>query len=153
MRRVLAVVLAMGLGAACGAGGGAGDGDGRPRVVAAFYPLYEAAQRVGGERVQVSNLTPAGSEPHDLELSSGQVDRIEDAAVVLFLGRGVQPALEKAAQRAKGIKVDVLTASTIAVFLARRPGWLRTQRYVMGSVLGALALRLLTERSRTATTG
>jgi zinc transport system substrate-binding protein len=108
MRRVLAVVLAMGLGAACDAGGGGGDGDGRPRVVAAFYPLYEAAQRVGGERVQVSNLTPAGSEPHDLELSSGQVDRIEDAEIVLFLGRGFQPALEKAAQRAKGTKVDVL---------------------------------------------
>jgi threonine/homoserine/homoserine lactone efflux protein len=49
--------------------------------------------------------------------------------------------------------VIVVTASTVAVFLARRPGWLRTQRYVMGSVLGALALRLLTERSRTATTG
>jgi zinc transport system substrate-binding protein len=77
-------------------------------VVASFYPLFEAAQRVGGDRVQVRNLTPAGSEPHDLELSSDQVDRIEDAAVVLFLGQGFQPALEKAADRAKGMKVDIL---------------------------------------------
>lgn len=46
--------------------------------------------------------------------------------------------------------VIVLTAGTIAVFLGRRPGWLRTQRYLMGSVLGALALRLLTEKSRRA---
>lgn len=44
--------------------------------------------------------------------------------------------------------IIVLTASTLAVFLARRPGWMRTQRYFMGSVLGALALRLATERSR-----
>jgi threonine/homoserine/homoserine lactone efflux protein len=51
-----------------------------------------------------------------------------------------------------GNAVIILMASTIAVFLARRPGWLRTQRYFMGSVLGALALRLLTERARTAPT-
>jgi zinc transport system substrate-binding protein len=108
MRRVQAALvgLAMGLGVACG--GGAGDG--RAQVVAAFYPLFEAAQRVGGDLVQVRNLTPAGSEPHDLELNSRQVDQIEDAAVVVFLGRGFQPALEKAAERAKGTKVDVLSA-------------------------------------------
>ena len=110
MRRVQAALigLAISLGAACSGDGGGGDG--RPQVVAAFYPLFEAAQRVGGDRVQVRNLTPAGSEPHDLELNSRQVDQIEDAAVVLFLGRGFQPALEKAAERAKGTKVDVLSA-------------------------------------------
>ena len=111
MRRgvaALAVVVTLG---ACG-GGGSDDeaADGRPQVAAAFYPLFEAAQRVGGDRVQVRNLTPAGSEPHDLELSSRQVDRIEDADVLVFLGRGFQPALEKAADRAKGAKVDVLGA-------------------------------------------
>lgn len=46
--------------------------------------------------------------------------------------------------------VIVLTAGTVSLFLSRRPGWLRTQRYLMGSVLGALALRLLTEKSRRA---
>ena len=149
MRRVLAAVLVMSLGAACGAGGGGDGADGRLPVVAAFYPLYEAAQRVGGDRVQVSNLTPAGSEPHDLELNSGQVDRIEDAAVVLFLGRGFQPALEKAAARAKGTKVDVL-----AGLGNLRPGgsgddalevdphvWLDPlqQKAIVGQVAGALA--------------
>jgi threonine/homoserine/homoserine lactone efflux protein len=52
-----------------------------------------------------------------------------------------------------GNALIVLTAGTIAVFLARRPGWLRAQRVFMGSVLGALALRLLTERARTAPAG
>ncbi len=93
---------------ACSGGGGGGAADGRPKIVASFYPLFEAAQRVGGDLVQVTNLTPAGSEPHDLELNSRQVDRIEDATIVLFLGRGFQPALEKAAARAKGAKVDAL---------------------------------------------
>lgn len=110
MRRVVAAVVVMVTLGACG-GSGTDDeaADGRPQVVAAFYPLFEAAQRVGGDRVQVRNITPAGAEPHDLELNSRQVDRIEDAAVVVFLGRGFQPALEKAAERAKGAKVDLLS--------------------------------------------
>lgn len=109
VRRALAALVVMAVTAACGGSGGAGDaGDGRTQVVASFYPLFEAAQRVGGDRVQVRNLTPAGSEPHDLELNSSQVDSVEDAAVVLFLGQGFQPALEKAADRAKGMKVDIL---------------------------------------------
>jgi zinc transport system substrate-binding protein len=147
MRRaqVALVGLAIGLSAACG--GGAADN--RPQVVAAFYPLYEAAQRVGGELVKVRNLTPAGSEPHDLELNSRQVDHIEDASVVLYLGRGFQPALEKAAERAKGTKVDVLSALGNL-----RPGgagddklevdphvWLdpRLLKAIVGEVAGALA--------------
>ncbi|HTK67967.1 MAG TPA: LysE family translocator [Pseudonocardia sp.] len=45
----------------------------------------------------------------------------------------------------------VLSAATLSRVLGRRPVWLRAQRYVMGGVLGALALRLLlTDRARPA---
>ncbi|MEV6793857.1 LysE family translocator [Streptomyces sp. NPDC051320] len=46
--------------------------------------------------------------------------------------------------------VIVLAAGSIAVFLARRPVWLRVQRYVMGTVLGALAVKLATDRASAA---
>ncbi|MEU8803562.1 LysE family translocator [Spirillospora sp. NPDC048819] len=36
----------------------------------------------------------------------------------------------------------VLGAGGIALFLARRPGWQRAQRYLMGSVLAGLAVRM-----------
>jgi zinc transport system substrate-binding protein len=81
---------------ACGdeGGGGAGGGeDGALQVVASFYPLAEAAEKVGGDRVEVTNLTPAGVEPHDLEIDPDQVDRILDADVVLYLGEDFQPAV------------------------------------------------------------
>lgn len=42
----------------------------------------------------------------------------------------------------------VLTAGTIAAFFARRPLWLRTQRWLMGGVLGALAIRLALEERK-----
>lgn len=44
----------------------------------------------------------------------------------------------------------VLAAGTIARFLAVRPSWIRIQRYLMGSVLGLLAIRLATDGSRPA---
>jgi zinc transport system substrate-binding protein len=50
----------------------------------------------------VQNLTPPGVEPHDLELSPRQVDLVEEAAVVLTLGRDFQPAIERVAKRNKG---------------------------------------------------
>jgi threonine/homoserine/homoserine lactone efflux protein len=42
----------------------------------------------------------------------------------------------------------VLAAGSIAGFLARRPVWLRAQRWMMGTVLGALAVKLATDRAR-----
>ena len=44
----------------------------------------------------------------------------------------------------------VLTAGGISRWLSGRPGWLRAQRWVMGTVLGVLAVRLATDRGRPA---
>jgi threonine/homoserine/homoserine lactone efflux protein len=44
--------------------------------------------------------------------------------------------------------VIVLAAGTIARILSGRPGWVRAQRYLMGTVLGALAVKLLTDHAR-----
>lgn len=81
-------------------------------VVAAFYPVAYAAQRVGGNRVDVTNLTPAGAEPHDLELTPEQIDEILDADVVFDLGQGFQPAVEKAAEQRDGPTVSLLPHGT-----------------------------------------
>ena len=112
--RLLAAAVAAALAAAaCGAGSGGaggGDGDGRIRVVASFHPLAELAQRVGGDAVRVTDLTPPGTEPHDLELSPRQLDDLADADVVLHAGPAFQPAVARAADRVDGRVVDVLAA-------------------------------------------
>ncbi|REE99177.1 LysE family translocator [Thermomonospora umbrina] len=41
-----------------------------------------------------------------------------------------------------------LTAGSLAVFLAARPAWLRAQRAFMATVLGGLAVKMATDRSR-----
>ena len=77
---ILRIVLIPGLALALAGCGGA-DGtaaDGRTSVVAAFYPLAFAAEQIGGETVDVTNLTPPGAEPHDVELSARDVEHDRD---------------------------------------------------------------------------
>jgi zinc transport system substrate-binding protein len=105
-RTVLTTAIVLGLSlAACGGSGG--NGSGGKQVVAGFYPLAFAAEEIGGDRVEVTNLTPAGAEPHDVELTPRDVERVRSADVVLYAG-GLQPALEEAADGADGVVVDVL---------------------------------------------
>ena len=56
------------------------------------------------------NLTPAGVEPHDYELSVEDVKAVQQADVVFYLGGGFQPSLEAALDSASGTKVDLLEA-------------------------------------------
>ncbi|WP_088343759.1 MULTISPECIES: LysE family translocator [Rhodomicrobium] len=42
----------------------------------------------------------------------------------------------------------VMAAGSVAAWFSARPGWIRMQRWIMASVLAALAVRLATERAR-----
>ena len=93
--------------AACGSGA-AQDDEGDVVVVASFYPLAEAARRVGGPDVTVHNLTPPGVEPHDLELAPDDLELLLTADVVLYVGAGFQPAVEDAIADVEGRALDAL---------------------------------------------
>jgi zinc transport system substrate-binding protein len=92
------------------AGCGGGSSSSGRAVVASFYPLAFAAQQIGGDRIDVRNLTPPGVEPHDLELSGSDVRTIADADLVLYLGEGFQPSLEDAIDSTSAHAVDLLAA-------------------------------------------
>jgi len=58
--------------------------DGKLSVVASFYPMYDFAQKIGGDKVTVTNLTPAGVEPHEWEPKSTDMITISDADVFIY---------------------------------------------------------------------
>src|SRR4051794_37640072 len=77
---------------------GSGDSSGssgKLRIVAAFYPLQFATDRVVGSHASVVNLTRPGAEPHDLELTPRDVANLEEASLVIHL-HGLQPAVDDA---------------------------------------------------------
>ncbi len=103
--RIVLVISVACLLTACGS---TSASTGKKSVVAAFYPLAYAAERIGGPSLDVENLTPVGAEPHDIELTPRTVGRIVDADVVLYLGHGFQPAVSEAASQTHGRAVDLL---------------------------------------------
>lgn len=70
---------------------------GEAAIVASSFPLAEAVARVGGPDVAVTDLTPPGAEPHDLELTPEDLEAIASADLVVYVGGGFQPAVEEAA--------------------------------------------------------
>jgi zinc transport system substrate-binding protein len=101
--RTITILIVAASVAGCGDSAGSG-----PDVIASSYPIAFAAEEVAGSTADVHNLTPPGAEPHDVELSVRDVERVRAADVVLLLGGGFQPALEDAAESAHGEVVDLL---------------------------------------------
>ena len=87
--------------------------DGKLTVMASFYPLQYLAEKIGGEHVSVTSLTPEGAEPHDLELSPKMVDSLSSADAVVYLA-GFQSAVDEAIeQQAPKTVIDVSPAAEL----------------------------------------
>jgi len=139
---ILIGAIVVGTVAAAFASGGDSTRASRDEVVAAFYPLAFAAEQVGGRRVHVTNLTPAGAEPHDLELSPDDVEAVKDAGLVLLMGHGFQPQLERAARTSNGTSLSLLDTPGIDRHGNDPHVWLDPLRYaqlvrVIGKALDA----------------
>lgn len=78
---------------------------GRIGIAASFYPLAEFARQVGGDRVEVSNLTPPGTEPHDFEPSPQDIVKIRQSQVFIYTGAGFEPWAERIAADLNDITV------------------------------------------------
>lgn len=76
-------------------------------VVVSFYPLADFAKNVGGDLVSVTNITPAGAEPHDYEPSPKDIAKLYDAKLVILNGGGLDPWADKIESdlRQKGVMV------------------------------------------------
>ena len=93
--------------------GGSARPEGEKAVVAGFYPLAFAAEQIAPAGTAITNLTPAGAEPHDLELTPGDVRAVDDAALVLYLGEGFMPGLETAVAQRDGRSLDLLAGKDL----------------------------------------
>jgi len=61
------------------------------QVAASFYPVFFFASEIGGEKAQVASLIPAGSEPHDYELTPKDMTVIQKANLLVLNGAGLEP--------------------------------------------------------------
>jgi zinc transport system substrate-binding protein len=138
VRSIIILIATVVLAAGCGGTAGSSE----EKVAASFYPLAFAAQELGGDKVDVVNLTPPGTEPHDLEPTPSDVRELKDADLVLLLGHGFQPQLEDAAGDGDEV-VELLDTPGLNRFANNDPHvWLDPARYELiarriGDELGA----------------
>ena len=134
------------------------------RFLGAVYLLYLAWQalRPGGRSVFHLRDLPKDS-PRRLFAMGFLTNLLNPKIAVMYLSllpQFIQPAHGSvlahsltlgATQIAISVSVNAViavTAGSVASFLAARPAWLRVQRWLMGTVLAALALRLAAEARR-----
>lgn len=65
--------------------------DGRLRVLTSFYPMYDFACKIGGDCIDVTNMVPSGTEPHDWEPSTNDLKNLEKADVFIYNGADMEP--------------------------------------------------------------
>ena len=93
----VAVLCVVGLTACSNAGTSTSTSESQPanesqkvQVVASFYPMADFAQKIGGDHVEVENLCPAGTEPHEWEPSPTDITAIENADVFVYNGADME---------------------------------------------------------------
>ena len=98
--------------------------EGKLTVGVAFYPIEEVARNVGGQSIDIVSLVPPGEEAHEYEPTPQQVASLEKADIVLYLGNGFQPNVEKAISSLPDsvIKIDLLKGITLLPISGQLPG-------------------------------
>ncbi|ADU50679.1 periplasmic solute binding protein [Thermaerobacter marianensis DSM 12885] len=115
----LVAVVAGGCGLLSGSGTGGPGGAGRPQaagdrlpVVVTFYPLEYMARFIGGDRVAVTPLLPAGADAHHWEPRPADVQAVAAARVFIYNGAGLEPWVPRLLQAAG--RPDLVTVEASA---------------------------------------
>ena len=89
-------------------------------VVASIYPMQYFAERVGGDRVEVTPLVPPGAEGHTFELTARDLVTIGEADIIAMNGLELEPWLERALESlgddVSGIVVEAADAEAALEF-------------------------------------
>ncbi|MDY6911608.1 MAG: zinc ABC transporter substrate-binding protein [Chloroflexota bacterium] len=86
----LVLVLAVaGFAIACG-GGEETEAEGRIGVIVTILPQADFAERVGGEKVNVTVMVPPGASPHTFEPTPSQLEKVSKARMYAKVGSGVE---------------------------------------------------------------
>ncbi len=65
------------------------------QVYTSFYAVCDFVQKIGGDKIQVYNLVPSGTEPHNWEPTSGDMLNLENADFLFYNGGGMEGWIDK----------------------------------------------------------
>lgn len=60
------------------------------QVYASIYPIYDFTKKIGGDKIDVYNMTSTGAEPHDFEITSKDMANLTKANLFVYNGGGME---------------------------------------------------------------
>ncbi len=78
------------------------------QISTSFYPIYFFVSRIGGDKIEVRNITPAGGEPHDYEPTPQDISAIQDSKLLILNGGGLEAWGDKIKDQLKDKNTRVL---------------------------------------------
>jgi len=81
------------------------------QVYTSFYCVYDFVSKIGGDKVQVYNLVPNGTEPHNWEPTAGDILGLKNADVFFYNGGGMESWTDKVMDLVKGENVRCVCLS------------------------------------------
>lgn len=86
--------------------------DGKLLVYASIYPMYDFAQKIGGDKIDLRMMVPPGAEPHDWEPTAKLMAQMEKADVFIYNGANMEMWADKLVKSISSEKLKVVEASS-----------------------------------------
>ena len=74
---------------------GCGQNDNSKTIYTSFYPIYDFTKRIVGDKFEVKNLTPVGTEPHDYEPKASEVAGMTSSKALFLNGLGLEHYIDE----------------------------------------------------------
>ena len=85
--------------------------EGKILLTTSIYPLSFFSKEIGGDKVSVTTVTPAGVEPHDFEPKPGDLTSVYDSRILIINGLGLEPWADKIKGELISNNIIIVTAS------------------------------------------
>ncbi len=74
------------------------------QVYASIYPIYDFVKKIGADKIDAYNITSAGTEPHDFEITSKDMADLTKADLFIYNGGGMEQYIDNVKKAVKEIK-------------------------------------------------
>ena len=113
MKKILTIIFILSLLGGCSnASKDNKDSSNKLKVYASIYPMYDFAKKICGDKADVYNMTSAGSEPHDFEITSKDMANLTKANLFIYNGGGMEHWVDTVKDSIKNLKY-IETSSNI----------------------------------------
>lgn len=101
-----------------------------PTALATFYPVYDMARNIGGNKISVTLLVPMTLDVHAFEPTPSSVQAVAAASVLIYSGAGLEPWISPLVQAANNPRLVLVDSSANIPLLPVPPEFQKGNRTV-----------------------